>query len=209
MNKLRKRSSSKTTASTSSIPISISPSSSPSVSRTLSIALKEPAHLNHPTKPIRPLPAIVQPRSPGETYWAVRALTAETLLAARREHYTELHELSRSEDVRRARELAAAKAASDVWHSKLEKIICSLLVTIISFSLAVTYLSISNSSRHPPQISRWSLPSHFTIPILSPFTSVTEHESSVVGFRVMAVGVVVLGLLAYALIRHWMSTARR
>ncbi|TFK17440.1 hypothetical protein FA15DRAFT_706391 [Coprinopsis marcescibilis] len=43
---------------------------------------------------------------------------------------------------------------------------------------------------------------------LSPFTSVVEKNSSVIGTRVLALGVIVAGLLAFFVFRHWFNSRR-
>jgi len=83
----------------------------------------------------------------------------------------------------------------------------------------------SHSCSKPPA-SGWGLASHFTIPILSPFTSVVscvslgiyltlnhplhqvEHETSVMGTKVVIATVMVLAGLAYALVRYWLTSKR-
>jgi hypothetical protein len=47
------------------------------------------------------LPGYMRPCSPAEQYWAARALTAETLLAAKTDHQRDLREVAYSEDVKR------------------------------------------------------------------------------------------------------------
>jgi len=48
-------------------------------------------------------------------------------------------------------------------------------------------------------------PAHFTIPILSPFTSVVEHETSVIGSKTLAVFAFVLAAFFYFVFRHWLA----
>jgi hypothetical protein len=67
--------------------------------------------------------------------------------------------------------------------------------------------------------------SHFTIPILSPFTSVVsvvfvaryevelmifqitkvEHETGIISATSVTILIVVMGILSYAIFRHWFS----
>jgi len=47
------------------------------------------------------LPGYLRPCSPAEQYWAARALTAETLLAAKTDHQRELKDVAYTEDVKR------------------------------------------------------------------------------------------------------------
>ncbi|KAJ7768701.1 hypothetical protein DFH07DRAFT_807681 [Mycena maculata] len=142
--------------------------------------------------------AALQPRTGAEQYWAARALSAETLLAARLEHQRELRSLSYAEEVKRARE----RAAHDARHAKLEKLVLALLATLLLLVLAL--LNLAHSGGALAARSR-KTPSHFTIPILSPFTSVVEHETSVVGSKTLAVFAFVLAGLLYFVFRHWLA----
>ncbi|KAK7042272.1 hypothetical protein R3P38DRAFT_2889468 [Favolaschia claudopus] len=123
------------------------------------------------------------------TYWAARALKAETLLAARVEHHRELRSLSFVEETKRARE----RNAHDARHAKLEKLVLVLLVMLVLLVLALLHLAHKSTSKSRSR----KLPFHFTIPILSPFTSVT----------LTALSFVFAGL-AYFTLRHWMARRR-
>ncbi|KAI0372579.1 hypothetical protein BV20DRAFT_940059 [Pilatotrama ljubarskyi] len=52
---------------------------------------------------------------------------------------------------------------------------------------------------------RWLGPLHFTIPILSPFASVIEHETSAVNVRLMALLLLAAGISAFL----WLRCGRR
>lgn len=57
------------------------------------------------TDPPKPFPSsekIVRPQTPGEQYWAARAIKAEALLSARLAHNRELRTQSMSEETKRA-----------------------------------------------------------------------------------------------------------
>ena len=70
-------------------------------SRTMTLAMAS-ALPNNPIEQMQPaLPGFLRPCSPAEQYWAARALTAETLLAAKTEHHKELKAMVYSEDVKR------------------------------------------------------------------------------------------------------------
>ncbi|KAJ7232012.1 hypothetical protein C8J57DRAFT_1091480 [Mycena rebaudengoi] len=144
--------------------------------------------------------SILQPRSTAEQYWAARALSAETLLAARVEHHRELRTLTSVHDDRREQD----KAMHEARYARLEALVLTLLGTLLLLALALPYLNAPRVAATP----RARVPAHFTIPILSPFTSVVEHETSAVGFKAIAVGILALTLLAYALFRHWISRQR-
>jgi hypothetical protein len=96
----------------------------------------------------------------------------------------------------------------------------TLLGVLLFLVLLIAYLLAQSYHRDSKRTSRWSLPSHFTIPILSPFTSVVrqdnlrlienplmflqvEHETSVIGTWTIAVFLVVFAFLGYAIFRHW------
>jgi len=144
----------------------------------------------------------VQPRSRVEHYWAARALKAETLLSARIVHHQELRSLTSEEELKRSQALKVLARESDAKLARMEKFVLVLLGSLLFFALLVVYLLTHPNYRNHPPPSHWSLPSHFTIPILSPFTSVTEHESSVVGTRLVTVFLVILAVLGYVLFRH-------
>ncbi|KAJ7076451.1 hypothetical protein B0H15DRAFT_955619 [Mycena belliarum] len=177
------------------------PSQSPQkpISNTLSHALAGPVR---PLLEVNPPPAlsykpVLQPRTGAEQYWAARALTAETLLAARVEHQRELRSLSFEAECKRARELEAR-------HAKLER-----LVVVLVGALMLLFLVLLNITHAGPTARGHKLPAHFTIPILSPFTSVVEHETSVIGSKTLAIFALVLAGLAYFMFRHWLARSRQ
>ncbi|KAG5635712.1 hypothetical protein H0H81_010337 [Sphagnurus paluster] len=136
--------------------------------------------------------------SPAEQYWSARALSAETLLSAKAIHQKELQDLMRAEDVKRSYELSKLAEQYRERHASLEKLVSLLLGLVAGLVALVIYLSTSHArssaaSRRPQ--------SHFTIPILSPFTSVTEHEASVVGSKTIAMLLLMLTALGYFFIR--------
>ncbi|EGO01122.1 hypothetical protein SERLA73DRAFT_179176 [Serpula lacrymans var. lacrymans S7.3] len=148
-------------------------------------------------------PASMKPRTYVEQYWAARALTAETMLTARASHQRELASLKFSEESKRSREIALLVRAHETRQDKLEKCVVALIACIMILAGLVTYMMMKSASHVSASASWWPSPSHFTIPILSPFTNVVEQETSVVGSKTVATIVVVLGGLAYAIFRHW------
>ncbi|EIW53169.1 uncharacterized protein TRAVEDRAFT_52305 [Trametes versicolor FP-101664 SS1] len=62
----------------------------------------------------------------------------------------------------------------------------SLLGTVLAASSALLYF-LYRHTVPAGAASRWLGPLHFTIPILSPFASVIEHETSVVNVQLVAV----------------------
>ncbi|KAJ4495248.1 hypothetical protein C8R41DRAFT_828402 [Lentinula lateritia] len=142
------------------------------------------------------------PQSKSVHYWAARALTAETLLAAGMEHSENLRSVTVSQETKRATEVAQLTKLYDKRLAKLEK----LLVTLLGVLFTITFLTffsqltlIHGGRKDTSTRSQWA---HFTIPILSPFASVVEHEVSVVGSKtIVGLGLVISGL-AYLLLRH-------
>ncbi|KAJ7701922.1 hypothetical protein B0H17DRAFT_1004815 [Mycena rosella] len=178
------------------------------ISNTLShaLAVRPPLQVNPPqATPPQTLSALyqtaLQPRTNAEQYWAARALSAETLLAARLEHQRELRSFSYDEECKRARELAA----HDARHAKLERLVLALLAALFLLVLALLNLAGADSSAARGR----KVPAHFTIPILSPFTSVIEHETSVIGSKTLAIFAFVLAGLAYFVFRHWLARRRQ
>ncbi|KAF9788111.1 hypothetical protein BJ322DRAFT_1047067 [Thelephora terrestris] len=167
----------------------------PAMSRTLAIATG--AGRDNQER----MPRDVQPRTNVEQYWAARALKAETTLSTRDTHKLEVQHLRDSEESKRSRELEALKRENETRHSRLERIILFLVGCIILQSGFVIYL-LSHSVRDKQQPRR-SL-GHFTIPILSPFSSVVEQETSLVGTRTLTTLVVVVGVAGFFLIRTWL-----
>ncbi|KAF7366435.1 hypothetical protein MSAN_00900400 [Mycena sanguinolenta] len=180
-----------------------SPQKSTSTALSNAVAARPPLQVNPPAFS-QTYKAALQPqaRSSSEQYWAARALTAETLLAARLEHHRELRSLSYVEETKRARE----REAHDARHARLERLILALLVMLLLLVLALLHLAHKSASASTSRPRR--LPSHFTIPILSPFTSVVEHETSVIGSKTLGVFAFAFAGLAYFVFRHWLARRR-
>ncbi|KAJ4490394.1 hypothetical protein J3R30DRAFT_3277116 [Lentinula aciculospora] len=149
------------------------------------------------------------PRSQSEQYWAVRALTAETLLSARKEHFEDLQTVTILQETKRVTEVAQLTKLYDERLVKLEKLLVILLgvLFILTFSVFFSHLA-STHGGQKDSISRsqWA---HFTIPILSPFASVVEHEVSVVGSKTILGLCLIIASLAYVLLRHWKNGGQR
>ncbi|KAJ7662108.1 hypothetical protein DFH06DRAFT_1471691 [Mycena polygramma] len=192
MNRLRK---------TSESPRISTASTSPSFSNAVVAAPSRPPLQVNPPALSQTYKAALQPRTSSEQYWAARALTAETLLAARLEHHREIRSLSYVEETKRARE----QALHDARHAKLEKLVLLLLGILLLLVFALLCIAHNAGSASHSR----KAPGHFTIPILSPFTSVVEHETSVVGSKTLALFVLVFAGLAYFAFRHWLARRRR
>ncbi|KAE9406567.1 hypothetical protein BT96DRAFT_987406 [Gymnopus androsaceus JB14] len=147
------------------------------------------------------------PRSRAEQYWAARALTAETLLVARKEHYEDVKSVTYVAETKRGNEVAQLSKLYDTRLMRLERLLVILLgfILIITFSMLFSQLSLV----HSPPSGRQAQWAHFTIPILSPFASVVEHEVSVIGSKTITAIFLIIACLAYLLFRHWISRQSR
>ncbi|KAF5392783.1 hypothetical protein D9757_001027 [Collybiopsis confluens] len=143
------------------------------------------------------------PRTRTEQYWAARALTAETLLFTKKEHYQDMRIATDSSEMKRVTEITQLTKMYDERQMKLEKWLVTLLgvLLIFSFAVLISHISLAHTGIRGKKAS-WT---HFTIPILSPFASVVEHETSVVGSKTIVGISLVLAGLAYVSLRFWMS----
>ncbi|KAI0324104.1 hypothetical protein GY45DRAFT_1331923 [Cubamyces sp. BRFM 1775] len=120
-----------------------------------------------------------------EHYWALRATRAETMAAAQTNQQREMSALAASWDEKRARDLAELNARFSHQFAMHEKMMWMILGTLISVVAALIYLLV-RSCAPAASSSRWLPPLHFTIPILSPFASVVEQETSAVNVPLVA-----------------------
>ncbi|PPQ92127.1 hypothetical protein CVT25_007958 [Psilocybe cyanescens] len=155
----------------------------------------------------------IQPMSAKEQYWATRALKAEALLAAHEDHKKEIKNLGYVHDMKRERELVQLAKEHKEKHDTLDKLVKFLAGLIIVLVAVIVYLA-THYARHSmllqykQQEKWWSMigASHFTIPILSPFTSVVEHESSVVGAKMIGTVAAIAACLVFLGFRHWLAS---
>ncbi|KAK7460795.1 hypothetical protein VKT23_008724 [Stygiomarasmius scandens] len=182
---------------------------------TTNLTISRPTFNQRATAPVSPSPSLAShgssfpasfsPRSRAEQYWAARALSAETLLSAKAEHYAEVKNLADAGDVKRAKEMAELTQAHNARLAHLEKLIIILLGLIVLFFgvILAAYIDASSSSIRSTSNQRsWT---HFTVPILSPFASVVEQEVSVVGTRTIIAGIFMFSCLAYVVFRYWLT----
>lgn len=148
----------------------------------------------------------VLPKSRTEQYWAARALSAETLLTARTEHQWEIRDLTRYQEERRSTEVAALTKAHDERLAKLEKLIIILIGVLVLFAAALFFVYVTSAPLNPRNDPRGKSFAHFTIPILSPFASVVEHETSTVGAKTILSISMVFATLVYFAFRYWLSS---
>ncbi|TBU26313.1 hypothetical protein BD311DRAFT_762984 [Dichomitus squalens] len=142
------------------------------------------------------LSALLHPVSAIEQYWAMRAERAEALLNAHERYKRELDDVSVSHEQRRSRELAElnARYARECAHVTRMVWICLGALTITVCVLF--YVVFRYAPRVPSDPSRSSAV-HYTIPILSPFSSVIEHETSAVNVPLVAVLLIIMGLFGF------------
>ncbi|KAG1819141.1 uncharacterized protein BJ212DRAFT_73673 [Suillus subaureus] len=203
MNKLRKpkppatyhsASSSTQTAGSSVNQCLLSVQSKPPVSRTMQIAsaslVVERTSTSNNMLECRKTtwyssPAAAKPRTFVEQYWAARALVAETVLTTRVQHQKEMAEVRLGMEEKRTNQFAAflrrannGRAGSKSSSCVALTCLCScvqltlfiqaaLVACFMLLFLALIYILLRDSPKSKGT-------SHFTIPILSPFTSVVS-----------------------------------
>ncbi|KAF8903953.1 hypothetical protein CPB84DRAFT_1677667 [Gymnopilus junonius] len=154
----------------------------------------------------------MQPLTVAEQYWATRALKAEALLVAQENHKEEVKRLEHVQEFKKEREFKMLAQEYREKHAALEKLLFVLALLIILLIAVIIYLA-THYTRHSmlmqhKQHERWWSAigaSHFTIPILSPFTSVVEQETSVIGSKLIGTLAAVIACLAYLAFRHWLK----
>ncbi|PPQ65356.1 hypothetical protein CVT26_000071 [Gymnopilus dilepis] len=152
----------------------------------------------------------------GEQYWAARALKAEALLTANHGYYKDVKAVEEVQDMKRERELNRLAQEYKEKHAALERLLIFLVGLIVLLIGVIIYLA-THYARHSmhlqlKQHERWWSAigaSHFTIPILSPFTSVVEQETSVVGAKLLGTLAAVMACLGYFAFRHWLNKQSR
>ncbi|KAJ3984355.1 hypothetical protein F5890DRAFT_1517784 [Lentinula detonsa] len=146
------------------------------------------------------------PRSESEQYWTARALKAETLLISKKEHFEHLQSVTVEQETKRVTEVAQLTKLYDERLVKLERLLAILLgvLFLLTFLTFFSNLFLTHQGREARSAqNQWP---HFTIPILSPFASVVEHEVSVVGSRTIFGSCLIIAGLAYFLLRHWINS---
>ncbi|KAI0356833.1 hypothetical protein OH77DRAFT_173781 [Trametes cingulata] len=133
---------------------------------------------------VAPVDAVARSVTAIEHHWAIRAARAEALLDAHERHKRELSTLSETLEERRARDLAAvgAKYEKEFARHRQMWIVLGAAASMVAMLLFVLLRHTAPAGSS----SRWLGPLHFTIPILSLFASVIEHETSAVNVRLVA-----------------------
>ncbi|KAI0684912.1 hypothetical protein BC835DRAFT_1291698 [Cytidiella melzeri] len=156
-----------------------------------------------PTHAFKQPTAKAQPSmTANEQYWAARALTAEALLSAKVMHQQELSYVTSDADAKRVQEVASVRKTHEIRESRLEKLVLALSATLVGFMTVFIYYSLSTGFNGPRKHSGM----HFTIPILSPFASVVEHETSVIGSKMLTVFAVIVAICLYGCFRYWLAS---
>ncbi|KAF8875306.1 hypothetical protein BD779DRAFT_1476129 [Infundibulicybe gibba] len=157
------------------------------------------------TQPFPPNPKFAA-RNPPNTahdtqHWRTRALTAEALLAAQHTHTSELRAVLAAADAKRQSEVASVAREYEARYAGMERAFYILAATLL------TVLALAAYALHKrPTPSRAAM--HFTVPILSPWTSVVEHETSVVGAKAL-IGLALVGAgLLYLVARRCVARVK-
>ncbi|KAJ3480616.1 hypothetical protein NLI96_g8220 [Meripilus lineatus] len=182
----------------------------PIQSRTMTLALQSTQTTVATSKPasLSELPESMRTKeslaftSAGEQYWASRAYTAETLLSATSTYHQELREMAVKEEKRRSHVVETLRRQHEAKQGKLERVALLLLSWLIALLAVVSYLLWKGSNTSP---SKRHSGMHFTIPILSPFTSVIESETSVISSRTITTFALGGVILAYGCFRLWLK----
>ncbi|KAH8112832.1 hypothetical protein DFH11DRAFT_1705988 [Phellopilus nigrolimitatus] len=166
--------------------------------------LNTPNHLTYPEG--SSFAASLAPKTISEQYWAVRALVAEVRLSEREEYQMDAQERARLEEQRRQLAVEAAHKFHENRVSRLERLVIGLISAVVLIALVLLF----RQQKHTEDKTKKSaFRPHLTIPILSPFTSIVETEESKISFRTTAVFLVILGILTYAMLRHWLHKRQR
>ncbi|KAI0703867.1 hypothetical protein C8T65DRAFT_250132 [Cerioporus squamosus] len=146
----------------------------------------------------RPAQSFLHPINTVEHYWALRATIAETRLHAQEVHRQELAAVSASHTESRSRELSELNSRYERELARIKYTVWTILVALGSLLAVVVYLLVRYVPPPAPS-GRGSM--HFTIPILSPFASVIEHETSAVNVPLVAILLLSAGISLFLWLR--------
>ncbi|KAI6018334.1 hypothetical protein EDC04DRAFT_2742704 [Pisolithus marmoratus] len=144
------------------------------------------------------VPRGVEPRTAVAQYWAFRAMTTETVFSQYVRHQNELTQVRVAEEERRTKEIAALVHANEKRQHNLERFMMALIMFL-------AYMLWRNSAPSGPSSEKRRSATHFTIPILSPFTSVVENETGVLGTKAIVICVLALVLAIFFAVRRWFA----
>lgn len=143
------------------------------------------------------VPRGMEPRTAVAQYWALRTMVTETVFFQYVRHQNELTQVRLAEEERRTKEITTLVHANEKRQHNLERLMMALVIFL-------AYMFWSTSTPNSPSEKRRSA-THFTIPILSPFTSVVENETGVLGTKTVVVFVLALVLVAFFTLRRWFA----
>ncbi|KAG6331795.1 hypothetical protein ID866_7294 [Astraeus odoratus] len=196
-------------------PVSSSGTSPPStaqntaMSRTMQLALRDQHYAQGSSNAMRysktqdkdiaagSVPPGMVPRSTAAQYWAFRAIAAETVLSQRIQHQNELMQVRLTEE-KRMKEIATLVQA----HEKRQRTLEGFMVALVVFLAYMLWRNSATATSHDPT-GRRRMATHFTVPILSPFTSVVENETGVLGTRAIVAFVLAMVLALFVTLRRW------
>lgn len=144
------------------------------------------------------VPRGMEPRTAVAQYWAFRTMATETVFSQYARHQNELTQVRLAEEERRTKEIAALVHANEKRQHNLERF---MMVLVMFLAYMVWRNSVSSGLSSEKRRSA----THFTIPILSPFTSVVEHETGVLGTKAIVVLVLALFLVIWFAFRRWFA----
>lgn len=124
-------------------------------------------------------------------YWAGRALVAEMQVSERDRAQVQLEHAQRNHEER---------------VSRLERFVIAL-TTMLAFIIIVLLFRNSASAGQTARGSAFR--PHLTIPLLSPFTTIVEHEMSNTSFRTTALLIIVGAFVVYQLVCRWLDKKRK
>ncbi|KAI8996652.1 hypothetical protein BD414DRAFT_434692 [Trametes punicea] len=140
--------------------------------------------------------AMIEPVTVTEHHLAVRASRAEALLEAHTTHRKEIRTIATSLEERRSRDLAEVNARFSEQFAKHEFMMWVIL-GLVAFVAMMLLVMLWRQCRPGNTPSHHVRPVHFTIPVLSPFTSVIENETSVVNVQLVALLLLSAGVFAF------------
>jgi len=133
----------------------------------------------------------ITPSTRSEMYWAGRALVAEMQVSERDRAQVQLEHAQRNHEER---------------VSRLERFVIAL-TTMLAFIIIVLLFRNSASAGQTARGSAFR--PHLTIPLLSPFTTIVEHEMSNTSFRTTALLIIVGAFVVYQLVCRWLDKKRK
>ncbi|RDX52319.1 hypothetical protein OH76DRAFT_1345502 [Lentinus brumalis] len=143
--------------------------------------------------------SFLHPITTVEHYWALRATIAETRLHAQEIHRQEVAAIHNSHAESRSRDLAEMNSRYERELSRIKYMVLGMLAALAVLISAVMFILVRYVPMTPAPSRRGAV--HFTIPILSPFASVIEHETSAVNVPLVVVLLLSAGISLFIWLR--------